>query len=85
MRDVTQCSVIETQKLQRPLQPLERVDTALAGLNAERDTERDIFLMHMHISRCFPSRFCVFSCVGVYLGGPMASSMYDTVQLSSMT
>lgn len=32
----------------------------------------------------FQIKICDISYVGVYLGGPMASSMYGTVQLSSM-
>lgn len=39
----------------------------------------------MYAACCVLSRFWVLYCVDMYLGGPIASSMYGTVQLSSMT
>lgn len=50
MRHITKSGVIEPQKLQRSLQLLERVDAALAGLNAERDRKTEREREHMSLS-----------------------------------
>lgn len=40
VRHITEGGVIQAQELQGPLQLLERIDAALARLNAEREKER---------------------------------------------
>lgn len=44
---ITEGGVVQAQKLQRPFQLLERIDAALARLNAKREKKKNWLIVHL--------------------------------------